>query len=81
MRPQRYDDEMAAYDQLVKQAVQEISKVMDDIGTTTDGIQIHVNHFGQWVAKYKTKDGKTFYAFGYDLLGAMRNLLRSPNQE
>jgi DNA anti-recombination protein RmuC len=70
-----------AYEQELKEISGEISKVMDDVGTTTDGVQIHVNHFGQWVAKYKTKDGKTFYAFGYDLLNAMRNLLRSPNQE
>lgn len=70
-----------AYENDLKKVTEEISKVMDDIGTTTDGIQIHVNHFSQWVAKYKTKDGKTFYAFGYDLLNAMTNLLRSPNQE
>lgn len=70
-----------AYEHDLKSITEEISKVMDEVGTTTDGIQIHVNHFGQWVAKYKTKDGKTFYAFGYNLLEAMRNLLRSPNQE
>lgn len=69
------------YERDLKSVTEEISKVMDEVGTTTDGVQIHVNHFGQWVAKYKTKDGKTFYAFGYDLLGTMRNLLRSPNQE
>lgn len=71
----------STYEHDLKKVTEEVSKVMDEIGTPTDGIQIHVNHFGQWVAKYKTKDNKTFYAFGYDLLSAMRNLLRSPNQE
>lgn len=70
------------YEQDLKKVTDAVAQVMDDIGTTTDGIQVHVNGFGQWVAKYKTtKDNKTFVGFGYDLLSAMRNLLREPNQE
>jgi hypothetical protein len=71
----------SSLDQDLKQAVDDVSKIMDDVGTVHDGVQIHVNHFGTWVAKYKAKDGKVYYAFGLNLLTALTNLKNKPNHE
>lgn len=70
-----------AYDADLKKAVEEVSKIMEDLGTVHDGIQIHVNHFGQWVAKYRANDGTIYYAFGHDLLTSLKNLKDEPNKE
>lgn len=71
----------SAYDSDLKQVTEEITKVMENLNSVHDGVQIHVNHFGQWVAKYRTHDGVIHYAFGPSLLTALKNLKENPNRE
>lgn len=74
-------DEDSPYEGALKDLAREVSGIMDALNTQHDGIQIHVNGFNRWVAKYQTRDGKVAYAFGHDLLTALRNLKENPNVE
>lgn len=69
------------YEHDLKKVAEEVGRAMDGLNTVHDGIQIHVNHFNQWVAKYKTQDGVTHHAFGRTLLNALTNLRDEPNKE
>lgn len=75
------DNQDSPYEGALKDAAEAVSKIMDDLSTVHDGIQIHVNAFGRWVAKYKTQDGMIHYAFGQNLLIALQNLKNNPNKE
>jgi len=54
---------------------------MNELDTTTDGVQIFVNPWGMWCAKYKTHKGVVFYNFGSTLLSALEGLLENPQHE
>lgn len=75
------ENQDSPYEGALKDAAQAVSKIMDDLDTVHDGIQIHVNGFGMWVVKYKTRDGSTYYAFGQNLLLALQNLKNNPNKD
>lgn len=62
-------------DQELKSATVRVSELMDKIGTTTDGVQVFVNHWNRWCAKIvRRHDNKIIHAFGSTLLEAMMNL-------
>ena len=65
----------------MRKAVEEITKKMESLDTTTDGIQMFVNHWGRWCAKYKTRKGVVYYAFDHSPLGALEKLRDNPTQE
>lgn len=57
----------------LKNVTIQVCNVMDTMDCMTDGIVIHVNHWGVWVAKFKTH--QVFAGYGDSLLEAMENLL------
>lgn len=69
------------YETDMRKAVEEITKKMESLDTTTDGVQLFVNHWGQWCAKYKTRQGVVYYAFHHSPLGALEKLRDNPTQE
>lgn len=69
------------YESDLKQVTEEVTKIMEDMNSVHDGVQIHVNQWGQWVAKYRTHDGSIHWAFGPSLLVALKNLKENPNRE
>lgn len=72
---------VSTYESDLKQVTEEITKIMENLNSVHDGVQIHVNHFGQWVAKYRTRGRTIHYAFGSSLLNALKNLKDNPNKE
>lgn len=62
-------------DQDLKNVAVQVCVAMDTMDCTTDGIIVHVNHWGRWVAKFKTHQGKVFVGYGINLQEAMENLL------
>ena len=69
-----YDDQLKVAFTLVGQRMDDMSPKNSPRKTTTDAIQVHLNGFGRWVAKFQTYDGATYYAFGDTLLDAVNNL-------
>lgn len=68
-------------DTALKETVQGITARMNDMDTTTDGVQIFVNPWGRWCAKYKTRQGVVFYSFGSTMLEALEGLRDNPTIE
>jgi hypothetical protein len=69
------------YEKEMREAVEQITKKMEGLDTTTDAVQLFVNHWGRWCAKYKTRKGITFYSFHQTSLGALQSLRDNPQQE
>lgn len=67
-----------AFDDATKEVAYRIQRRMDDLDTTTDAIQLFVNHWGRWCAKvvtHKTKNGgRTISGFGDTVQSAMDSL-------
>lgn len=65
----------------MRKAVEDITAKMASLDTTTDGVQLFVNQWGRWCAKYKTRQGVVFYAWHENPLGALETLRDDPTQE
>lgn len=69
------------YEQDMREAVEQITEKMSGMDCTTDGVQLFVNHWGMWCAKYKTRQSVVYFAFAMNPLGALQNLRDNPEQE
>lgn len=69
------------YEQDMRSAVETITRKMSELDTTTDGVQLFVNGFGMWCAKFKTRQGVVYFAFHQSPLGALQKLRDDPQQE
>lgn len=69
------------YEQDMRSAVEQITEKMSGLDCTTDGVQLFVNHWGMWCAKFKTRQGVVYFAFHQSPLGALQKLRDNPTQE
>ena len=69
------------YEQDMRSAVEQITATMSSLDCTTDGVQLFVNGFGMWCAKFKTRNGIVHFAFHQSPLGALQKLRDDPQQE